>query len=650
MISIDDEDVEHVARLLELTLDAESVAFLKQLNTCEVHACPGSGKTTLLVAKLAILVRKWPWRDRGVLVLSHTNVARREVESRLAHDATGSRLLRYPHFIGTIQGFVDRFLAFPYLRDVGVNGKRIEEPRVDDKLFGERAWARFVALQWRDYKQARSFLKKRHEEGKGTISTLSYRGSELALDQDVVGPDTPSGKQLRALKDRLAADGCFRFEDMFAFARASIERHPFLRDALVRRFPWVFIDEVQDTAKDHEALLDDLFATPNANVGAGFRARRPSLTGSILQRLGDRNQGIFRGDDQTNDFSGHDALDLPRSHRLAPKIAQFASPLTSVRAQTLLGNTNRRDRAHSLFLFGDGEAAGVLPAYGDLILREWDHVPPTFTAKAVGFRRNVVVPARMPGRIGDYWAGYAGDLQREPSQGVTFIESVQRARRLVQHQKSFYAAHRMVLESVAMLIERHEGTRTTRHQLMERFREGTHDERGIRSLVTQLLRDPVLTLETWSFVTLTLGDLLFGGSPATEALGFLAWGVGAGSPGTESSPSNVYRHSAGGRSVDIVVSTIHSVKGETHDATLVLETFDHDYDVPSVLPYLCGEAPKKKLKKRELDHMKRVFVAMTRPRELVCLALHEKHVTEAQLVSLKAAGWEVRACGTTAVD
>jgi len=630
-MNIEDDDVERVARLLDLSLDAESIAFLKRLNTCDLHACPGSGKTTLLVAKLAILVRRWPWRDRGVLVLSHTNVARHEVESRLAHDATGSRLLRYPHFIGTIQGFVDRFLAFPYLRDVGVNGKRIDEPRVDDNFFGERAWARFVALQWKDYKQARAFLKKRHEEGKGTVSKLCYRGSDLALDQDVVGPDTPSGKQLRALKDSLAADGCFRFEDMFAFARASIERHPFLRDALVRRFPWVFVDEVQDTAKDHEALLNDLFAT-----------------GSVLQRLGDRNQGIFRGDDETNDFSGKDALDLPRSHRLAPKIAQFASPLTAVRAQTLSGNTNRRDRAHSVFLFGDGEAGRVLPAYGDLILREWDHVPPTFTAKAVGFRRNLVVPAKMPGRIGDYWAEYPGDLHREPSQGLTLIESVLRARRLVEHQKSFHSAHRMILEGVALLVEKHEGARITRHQLMERFRKGTHDEPGVRALVTQLLREPGLSPETWSAVTLALGTLLLGGSPAADATAFLTWGVSAGKGGLESAPTNVYRHSSGDRSVDIVVSTIHSVKGETHDATLVLETFEYDYDVSCVLPYLCGEAPKKKLGKRELSYMKRIFVAMTRPRELVCLALHEKHATDAQLACLKAAGWDVRACGAAA--
>lgn len=629
MISITDGDIERVASLLELSLDPESIAFLKRTSTCDLHACPGSGKTTLLVAKLAILVRAWPWRDRGVLVLSHTNVARQEVESRLAHDATGARLLRYPHFIGTIQGFVDRFLAFPYLRDVGVKGRRIEEPRVDDNLFAERAWARFIALGWKAYKQARAYLKNRHEEGRAIVAKLSCRGAELALDQDVVGPEKPSGKQLAALKDSLAADGYFRFADMFAFARASIVRHPFLRDALVRRFPWVFIDEVQDTSKDQEALLNELFAT-----------------GSVLQRLGDRNQAIFRdgGDDGADDFAGHDALDLPRSHRLAPKVAHFASSLTAVRAQTIIGNTSRSDRAHSVLLFGDGEAERVLPAYGDLILREWPQLPPTFTAKAVGFRRNPVVPPKMPGRIADYWAEYPGDLHRESSHALTLLESVRRARRLVEHQKGFHAAHRIILESVALLLEKQEGVRVTRHQVTDRLRSGVYDAASVRAVVTQLLRQPVLSPETWSAVTLTLSGLLLGGHPTADAVAFLAWGTDPGTLGPSASTTNVYKHSSAGRSVDIVVSTIHAVKGETHDATLVLETFEHDYDVSSILPYLCGQASKKKPGKRELNYLKRVFVAMTRPRELVCLALHRKNVTEAQLAALVAAGWEVRAC------
>ena len=142
MIAITDEDVSFAARTLQCEFGDEHAKFLKASGACDLHAGPGSGKTTLRVAKLAIIAKKWPWRDRGVLVLSHTNVARSEVEHRLVREPAGARLLTYPHFIGTIQGFVDRFLALPLLRERG-----IVDARVDDELFGHLAAVRFYGTK-----------------------------------------------------------------------------------------------------------------------------------------------------------------------------------------------------------------------------------------------------------------------------------------------------------------------------------------------------------------------------------------------------------------------------------------------------------------------------------------------------------------------
>jgi hypothetical protein len=280
----------------------------------------------------------------------------------------------------------------------------------------------------------------------------------------------------------------------------------------------------------------------------------------------------------------------------------------------------------------------------DLLLREWDPLPTGFTAKAVGFRRKPVIPPRNPGQIGDYWAEYPGDLRREAPHGLSLIESVRWARRLVDSQKRFHSAHRAVMDGVADLVERHEGARVSRHQLLERFRLGTHDEKGVRAVITELLRSPTLSEQAWAGVARALGVLVLGSAPSVEAKAFLAWSTVEGSAGLESSPMNIFRHRSGHRSVDIVVSTIHAVKGETHDATLVLETFEHEHDLKAVIPYLCRQEPRKAPGKRALKYMKRIFVGMTRPRELVCLALHEGHVTEAQLASLKTAGWEVHRC------
>ena len=124
---ITDEDIGWACRVLKLPATAFSgsdgkdprMEVLKSTATLDIEACPGSGKTTLLVAKLAILSRRWSNPRRGLCVLSHTNVARREIEQRLGNNATGQRLLSYPHFVGTIHSFVIEFLSMPWLRSLG---------------------------------------------------------------------------------------------------------------------------------------------------------------------------------------------------------------------------------------------------------------------------------------------------------------------------------------------------------------------------------------------------------------------------------------------------------------------------------------------------------------------------------------------------
>jgi DNA helicase-2/ATP-dependent DNA helicase PcrA len=93
----------------------------------DIQACPGSGKTTLIAAKLILLAKSWQQGTSGICVLSHTNVAKNEIISRLESDEYGRKLLSYPHFIGTIQEFVNRFLALPFCRSKGIKIKRIDD-------------------------------------------------------------------------------------------------------------------------------------------------------------------------------------------------------------------------------------------------------------------------------------------------------------------------------------------------------------------------------------------------------------------------------------------------------------------------------------------------------------------------------------------
>ena len=133
-IEIAEQDIARAERLLGVSFDdTNRREAILCTDTTDVQACPGSGKTTLLVGKLAILAGKWSWKDQGICVLSHTNASRHEVQERLADYPAAHKLLRYPHFIGTIQTFVDRFLALPSLREMGFEVTMVDNNRLAEK-------------------------------------------------------------------------------------------------------------------------------------------------------------------------------------------------------------------------------------------------------------------------------------------------------------------------------------------------------------------------------------------------------------------------------------------------------------------------------------------------------------------------------------
>lgn len=114
MLTVTDEDIEYAAKVLNITngFDAPRVNVIKCMESRDVVACPGSGKTTVLLAKLLILARHLPLKNnKGICILTHTNVAIDEIKERLGDNA--NELLSYPNFVGTIHSFISKFLASP---------------------------------------------------------------------------------------------------------------------------------------------------------------------------------------------------------------------------------------------------------------------------------------------------------------------------------------------------------------------------------------------------------------------------------------------------------------------------------------------------------------------------------------------------------
>jgi DNA helicase-2/ATP-dependent DNA helicase PcrA len=87
-----------------------------------VEACPGAGKTRAIVARFEHRARAE--LRRGIGLLSFTNAAVDEVMTRCASD---QRLLEAPHFVGTFDAFINRFVTSPlYIRRYGRHPRLVE--------------------------------------------------------------------------------------------------------------------------------------------------------------------------------------------------------------------------------------------------------------------------------------------------------------------------------------------------------------------------------------------------------------------------------------------------------------------------------------------------------------------------------------------
>lgn len=98
---------------------------------------------------------------------------------------------------------------------------------------------------------------------------------------------------------------------------------------------------------------------------------------------------------------------------------------------------------------------------------------------------------------------------------------------------------------------------------------------------------------------------------------------------------------------EIEIGTVHSVKGETHTATLYLETPNYnsepkEYDIKQLLSFFKGNHDSN-----PSDNLKRALriahVAVTRPKHLLCVAIHKSSLSnlEQDKQELDKAGWKV---------
>lgn len=199
MIDVQNSDITYTENALlaeNQVFDEERRAFLRDFSTLDLQAVPGSGKTTVLLAKLLILEKYMPLDNgRGVLVLSHTNAAINEIIFRIGKFAPN--LFRYPNFVGTIQSFVDTFLAIPFY----TNRFKKTPYRIDNVIYNERIENRINNIWYYRYGMSSTTIRQVAHILKSNQS-LPYNFRFQLIDSNSILVSTLNGPNLEISKPK----------------------------------------------------------------------------------------------------------------------------------------------------------------------------------------------------------------------------------------------------------------------------------------------------------------------------------------------------------------------------------------------------------------------------------------------------------------
>lgn len=329
-----------MADLLERLNPEQRAAVTLPAQSALILAGAGSGKTRVLTTRIAWLVSTGQVSPQGILAVTFTNKAAKEMLGRLsAMLPVNVRGM----WIGTFHGLCNRLLRAHH-RDAGLPAT-FQILDSQDQLSAVKRLLKI--LNWDDEKfpprQLQSFINGAKEQG--------LRAADI---DDSDGYNKKFIEFYQAYDDQCQREGVVDFGELLLRAVELLKRNTALRDHYRMRFRHILIDEFQDTNPLQYAWIKEL-----------------SGEASAVFAVGDDDQSIyaFRGADVANmqhferEFRVPNLIKLEQNYRSGGHILDAANAMIRNNAQRL--GKNLWTEA------GEGEQLRILEAASDSLEAYW---------------------------------------------------------------------------------------------------------------------------------------------------------------------------------------------------------------------------------------------------------------------------------------
>lgn len=221
-------------------------------------AVPGSGKTTTLLARLENLLRSGV-PDTSVLVITFTNNAAEEMKERFRRQYGSNRV----DFM-TINSFCYRVVCFY----ADKTGRQKPEDLTDTGLLLRRILVSVAGDSFPGESDIREFAQKITY-----IKNMQLSAGEM--EKLRIG-DYPAKPLYDAYVRSMKAQNAMDYDDQLVYACKFLEKVPGVRNHYRRKYPYVMVDEAQDTSWLQHRILQIL-----------------TQDGGNLFMVGDEDQSIY---------------------------------------------------------------------------------------------------------------------------------------------------------------------------------------------------------------------------------------------------------------------------------------------------------------------------------------------------------------------
>ena len=332
-----------------------------------ILAGAGSGKTRVLTTRIAWLLQNGYATPGGILAVTFTNKAAKEMVARLSamlpvsvrgmwigtFHGLCNRLLRAHH---KAAGLAQSFQILDTQDQLSAIKRLCKQHNVDDERFPPKQLAYFIA----------------------------HCKEEGMRPGDVPTHDSDARKKVeiyQLYEEQCQREGVVDFGELMLRSYELLRDNDPIREHYQRRFQHMLVDEFQDTNKLQYAWLKQLAGN---EVGGRFEAR-----GSVIA-VGDDDQSIyaFRGARVGNMADFVREFDVQRQIKLEQNYRSYSNILDS--ANALISHNSRRLGKNLRTTQGAGEPVRVYEATSDLAEEQWMVDEIKQLVKSDGFERKEI--------------------------------------------------------------------------------------------------------------------------------------------------------------------------------------------------------------------------------------------------------------------